>query len=273
MERDNVLMTLTRSEVEWVHYAAGAHGPGPDVPGTLLRADKVYSPQLRNRRPIVVYLPRRYYDDPQRRFPVVYMQDGQNLFDPATSYSGVPWSAAVAAESLADSGREPIIVGIYHGGRRRIREYNPFAEWRNGRGAAYARFVAETVKPLIDASFRTLADRQHTAVVGSSMGGLISLYTFFVHGADFGRCGAMSPSLWVANGAMLKVCATRGVVEGRVYVDNGSAEPSALRLAVLLEQRGYVAGRTLRYAVGEGDGHTESAWARRLPAALRFLLV
>lgn len=265
-------MIPTRSKIEWVPYSAQAHGPGPDCAGTLLLNEKIYSPQLRNHRPIVVYLPRRYHRDPWHRFPVVYMQDGQNLFDPVTSYGGVTWSAADAAESLAESGRDPIVVGIYHGGRRRIREYNPFAAWRKGRGAAYARFVAETVKPLIDASFRTLPDRQHTAIVGSSMGGLISLYTFFVHGDVFGHCGAMSPSLWVANGAMLKECATQGLVNGRIYVDNGSEEPSALRLAVLLEQMGYTAGQTLRYVVGQGDAHTESAWARRLPAALRFLL-
>lgn len=266
-------MTLTRSKVEWAPYATGFQGAVAHLPGALLLAEKVYSPQLRNHRSIVVYLPRRYHDEPLRRFPVIYMQDGQNLFDPATSYGGVPWLAADAAESLADSGREPIIVGIYHGGRRRIREYNPFADWRRGRGTAYARFVAETVKPLIDAAFRTLPDREHTAIVGSSMGGLISLYTFFLHGNVFGRCGAMSPSLWVANGAMLQVCASQGLVDGRIYVDNGSEEPSAWRLAVLLDQMGYAAGRTLHYVEGKGDGHTEAAWARRLPAALRFLLM
>ena len=195
------------------------------------------------------------------------MQDGQNLFDPAVSYAGVTWDVAAAAESLADIGRQPIVVGLYHGGRRRIREYNPFAHWRNGRGANYARFVAETVKPMIDATFRTLPEREHSALLGSSMGGLISLYTCYVYGETFGRCGAMSPSLWVAGGAILKMAPAPRPAGGRIYVDNGDQEPGAQRLALLLEQAGYTPGRTLRYVVGAGDGHTEAAWARRLPDA------
>lgn len=272
MEREMKERVLTRSKIKWQPYAAATPDGRLDLPGTLLLAHNVYSPQLRNHRSIVVYLPQRYWQEPLRRYPVVYMQDGQNLFDPATSYAGVTWSAGVAAESLADIGREPIIVGIYHGGRRRIREYNPFSQWRNGRGAAYARFVAETVKPAVDISFRTLPGRADTAILGSSMGGLISLYTTYMRGDLFGCCGAMSPSLWVAGGAILKMAPPPSSAGARFYVDNGDQEPSAQRLALHLEQAGYQPGRALCYVVGAGEGHTEAAWARRLPGALRYLL-
>ena len=272
MESEMKEMVLTRNKIDWQPYDMAMPDSNLALPGTLLMARSVYSPQLRNHRPVVVYLPEGYWRNPLRQYPVVYMQDGQNLFDPAVSYAGVTWDVAAAAESLADIGRQPIVVGLYHGGRRRIREYNPFAHWRNGRGANYARFVAETVKPMIDATFRTLPEREHSALLGSSMGGLISLYTYYVHGETFGRCGAMSPSLWVAGGAILKMAPAPRPAGGRIYVDNGDQEPGAQRLALLLEQAGYTPGRTLRYVVGAGEGHTEAAWARRLPGALRFLL-
>ncbi len=272
MESEMKKTVLTRNKLDWQPYVTSMHDRDLDLPGTLLMARSVYSPQLRNHRPIVVYLPEGYWQNSLRQYPVVYMQDGQNLFDPAASYAGVTWSAAVAAESLADIGRQPIVVGIYHGGRRRIREYNPFSNWRNGRGASYARFVAETVKPMIDNAFRTLPGREHSAILGSSMGGLISLYAYYVHDEVFGRCGAMSPSLWVAGGAILKMAPAPRLAGGRIYVDNGDQEPGAQRLVHHLEQAGYAPGRTLRYVVGAGEGHTEAAWARRLPGALRFLL-
>ena len=272
MKNEMKEMVLTRNKIDWQPYVTAMPESSLDLPGTLLMARSVYSPQLRNHRPIVVYLPDGYWQNPLRQYPVVYMQDGQNLFDPAASYAGVTWDAATAAESLADIGRQPIVVGIYHGGRRRIREYNPFAHWRNGRGANYARFVAETVKPMIDDAFHTLPGREHSAILGSSMGGLISLYAYYMHGDVFDRCGAMSPSLWVAGGAILKMAPAPRLAGGRIYIDNGDQEPGAQRLAPLLEQAGYVPGRTLRYVVGAGDGHTEAAWARRLPGALRFLL-
>lgn len=263
---------LTRSKVEWRPYVAATPDGRLDLPGTLLLARDVYSPQLRNHRSIALYLPQRYWQDSLRRYPVVYMQDGQNLFDPAMSYAGVTWSASAAAESLADIDREPILVGLYHGGRRRIREYNPFPHWRNGRGVAYAQFIAETVKPMVDGAFRTLPGREDTVILGSSMGGLISLFTAYSHGDRFGRCGAMSPSLWVAGGAILKVIPPPSSAAVRIYVDNGDQEPSAQRLALLLERAGYRPGYSLRYVVGAGEGHSEAAWARRLPGALRFLL-
>ena len=255
----------------WQPYPAREIVYTPTIGGTLLIQPDVYSPQLDNERDVLVYLPPSYgFSD--RHYPVIYMQDGQNLFDPATSYAGVTWSAGVAAESLADIGREPIIVGINHGGRRRIREYNPFSQWRNGRGAAYARFVAETVKPAVDISFRTLPGRADAAILGSSMGGLISLYTTYMRGDLFGCCGAMSPSLWVAGGAILKMAPPPSSAGARFYVDNGDQEPSAQRLALHLEQAGYQPGRALCYVVGAGEGHTEAEWARRLPGALRYLL-
>lgn len=241
------------------------------VSGTLLVSHEVYSTQLRNRRRVLLYLPASYGDD-ARRYPVLYMHDAQNLFDPATSYTGATWRVGETMTRLAAEGIEAIVVAIDHGGRRRIREYNPFPYWRGGRGAFYLRFVVETVKRIVDHDFRTLPGRDQTAILGSSMGGLISLYAYAAYPQVFGAVGAMSPSLWVADGGMYNVVRDFFTPGGRIYLDNGARETSARPISELLQQRGWRRGKDLMYVYARGARHTESAWAERLPAALRFLL-
>src|SRR5262245_44761431 len=164
------------------------------VVGTLKTLEGVYSPQLGNRRTLYVHLPPSY-DTAGRRYPVLYMQDGQNLFDEPLSYAG-EWRVDETMAALSDEGIEAIVVGIQNMGARRIDEYSPFRDRRlrkGGRGDQYLSFVARTVKPLIDRDFRTLPERATTGILGSSMGGLISLYAFFACPEVFGFAGAMSP--------------------------------------------------------------------------------
>ena len=133
------------------------------------------------------------------------MHDGQNLFDEATSYNG-EWQVDETMEALSQAGYPAIVVGIPNLGARRIEEYNPFPDPQHGgQGQAYVAFIVETLKPLIDQQFRTLPDRLHTGIMGSSMGGLISLYAFFQHREVFGFAGVMSPSLWFAGRAIFDV--------------------------------------------------------------------
>lgn len=255
----------------WQPYPAREIWHTPSIAGTLLTWADFYSPQLENHRDIHVHLPPSYADA-SRRYPVIYMQDGQNLFDSGTSYGGTEWGVDETMEMLSGEGIEAIVVGLNHTNEGRISEYNPYPQQWQGRGSEYIRFLVETVKPLIDADFRTLPQREHTGIIGSSMGGLISLYGFFHAPETFGFAGVMSPSLWVGGGAIYANVQAAPFTPGKIYLDNGTREPSARRMNALLLSKGYRRDIDLKYVAEPEAEHTESAWARRLPDALRFLL-
>ena len=255
------------------------------MPARTLRG--VYSPELKNRRDVDVYLPASYRHTDER-YPVVYMHDGQNLADPAKAFAGT-WELEAVLDQLARRGIEPIVVGIHHGGRARLTEYSPFTDRRHGGGEAdaYLEFVAATIKPRIDRLFRTRPERDATAIVGSSMGGLVSLYAYFRFPSIFGRAGVMSPSVWFGQGLVLDfIKEARTPPSGRIYLDVGTAEGAGTlrdvrRLGRLLVQKRFTRDRRglprqgrsrLRYVEEQGGRHSEADWARRLPAALEFLL-
>jgi predicted alpha/beta superfamily hydrolase len=244
----------------------------PHISGKLLTWADFYSPQLDAVRDVHVLLPDGYDSHPDRRYPVLYMQDGQNLFDEKLSFGGQDWRVDETMHALHREGIEAIIVGLNHGGERRVSEYNPFPHVWNGRGEDYVRFMVETVKPTIDRDFRTLGDRAHTGVMGSSLGGLISLYAYFAAPETFGFVGAMSPAFWVGGGAIYGVVERSYPHPGRIYLDNGTRENSARRMNALLLSKGYRRDVDVKYVVEQDAQHTESAWAGRLPEALRFLL-
>lgn len=263
---------------EWREYPLpGAGGPGQPA---VLVYPGVLSPQLRNYRDIVAALPPGYPSG-GGRYPVVYMHDGQNLFDPTTSYAG-DWGLIPVLAALAAEGVEAIVVGIPNRGRRRSYEYSPFRDRIHGGGGGdrYLAFLIETIKPLVDASFRTLPARTHTVVAGSSMGGLISLYALFRHPEVFGAAGALSPALWFADRALLGwVAATPTGSAGRVHLDIGVGE-GAEAVADVRALRDLLLTRGLREGPGGGLSyveepeaeHEEAAWGRRFRAALPFLL-
>lgn len=254
---------------DWRPYAEYFTGAHHAINGTVLVQPQVLSPQLDNCRDLLIYLPPSYFVS-ERRYPVIYMQDGQNLFDVATSFVGVEWGVDDTLQALSAEGLEAIVVGVPNSGERRMHEYTPPTNpWWRGAGDRYVAFLIETLKPLIDRDFRTIADRSHTGIFGSSLGALISLYAFFTRSDVFGFVGAMSPSLWVGRGLILGQVRASQVVQGRIYLDNGTQEPSAQRLADLLREKDYA---DFKYVVDDGGRHTEADWARRLPAALRFLL-
>jgi len=238
----------------------------------------VWSPQLRNRRPVDVYLPPSYSAG-RDRYPVVYMQDGQNLSDPETAFAGT-WELGSAIDELAHRGIEAIIVGIHHAGERRLAEYSPFADRRHGGGDgdAYLDFVFDTVKPRIDRLCRTRPERESTVMLGSSMGGLISLYAFVRRPGMVGGAGVMSAALWYGQGAIFDAIESSPTPRGRVYVDVGAYEGAgtlrnARKLARLLTRRGLTRKNGLLKYVEDARGrHSEDDWARRLPDALEFLL-
>lgn len=256
----------------------------------------VWSPQLKNRRAVDVYLPASYSSGV--RYPVVYLQDGQNLSDPDTAFAGT-WELDAIIDRLAWRGIDAVYVGVHHAGRHRIAEYSPFPDPRHGGGEAdtYLAFLVETLKPRIDRLFRTRPDRDSTAILGSSMGGLVSLYAYFRYPSVFARAGAMSPSIWFGQGAIVDFIRDARVTRGRVYLDVGTSEGAGTlrdvrRVGRLLVRKGFRRRRqpafagagsasgerrsstssTLRYVEDAGGRHTEAAWASRLEAALAFLL-
>ncbi len=245
--------------------------------GTIERMSGVYSPELDNERDLLVSLPGKYAAR-ERRYPVFYMHDGQNLFDPATSFAG-SWDVDVAMAEASLGGLDAIVVGIPNMGHERLAEYSPFEhpELGGGRGDLYLDFLINTVKPLIDEQYLTVPDRRHTGIVGSSMGGLISLYAFFRHPEIFGFAGALSPSLWLTESATFAFIEQAAFSPGKLYLDVGALEgsrhvASAQHLRDLLEAKGYRRDDDLMWVEEEMGSHHEAAWARRFRDALPFLV-
>jgi predicted alpha/beta superfamily hydrolase len=274
-EADPVSETLETDGVPatFLPLAEGEH----TVVGNLMTIASLGSPQLGIVRDIRVYLPPSYTAG-TARYPVLYMHDGQNLFDEATAYAG-DWGVDETMEALAGEGFEAIVVGIPNMGPDRLDEYSPFVDGEHGggRGEDYLAFVVHTLKPYIDASFRTLPEREQTGMLGSSLGGLISLYAFFRYPEVFGFAGAMSPAFWFADRAIFPFVEEAETDGGRLYLDIGTAEgedtlTDTRRMAELLEAKGYQPGDQLRYVEDEGAGHNEAAWAARLRDALIYLL-
>ncbi|KAB2865733.1 MAG: alpha/beta hydrolase [Anaerolineae bacterium] len=275
----------------WQNYLLDKDPQQHTVLGNLQIKTNIYSPQLQNTRDVLVYLPPSY-EWPEmnlRHYPVLYMQDGQNLFDAAISYAG-EWQVDESIEMLAaeyGTDAELIVVGIPNNEQRQ-QEYNPFDHPRfgKGRGNDYLRFVVETVKPEIDRQFRTLPDRANTGIAGSSMGGLISLYGYF-HRADvFGYTAVFSPALWAGMPRIQEFINGLSYIPGKIYLDVGTNEGSrrktnmsisylmyhARQVVESLVNKGYSLGDDLLYFEEDGGGHSEADWARRFPDALKFLL-
>jgi predicted alpha/beta superfamily hydrolase len=235
----------------------------------------VWSPQLQNRRGVDVYLPAAYVDG--RRYPVIYMHDGQNLTDPTTAFAGT-WGLAEVLERLAGRRIEPIVVGI-HNTAERLSEYSPFRDVRRGGGDgdAYLSFIVDTIKPRIDRRYRTRPGPAHTAMMGSSMGGLLSLYAWFKRPDVFGLAGGLSPSLWFGRAELFAFAESVDLPRGRrLYLDVGTAEGAgtlrdARALRSILRARG-MDRRSLIYLEDRGGGHNEAAWSRRSERAIESLL-
>jgi predicted alpha/beta superfamily hydrolase len=215
-------------------------------------------------RRLWVYLPPSY-EHGDRTYPVLFAHDGQNLFDDDTSYAG-EWRFDETMEELAHDGIEAIVVGIENSGEARMAEYSPFV----GGGDTYVDFLVDRVRPLVAQSFRIATDAERTGVIGSSAGGTISLYALVERPDVFGLAGVLSPALSWLGERMFDYVASHDV-RGRIYLDSGGRERGAAdmqRLGELLRAKA-----AELHVVLEPDGaHDEAAWARRLPAALRYLI-
>lgn len=242
---------------------------------------------LRNHRDVLVYLPVGYRRSRRRRYPVLYLQDGQNIFDSATAFAGVEWGVDETAQRLiAEKLIEPfIIVAVANTGANRIHEYAPTrgridaGKRKRSEGLLrhYGRFLVEELKPFIDAKYRTKRDAKFTGLGGASLGGLATLVLGLWFPHVFTRLAVMSPSIWWDDCAIYKMI--EALDEERkpplkIWLDTGTLEPGWERARVLrdgLVEKGWRLHADLHYLEAEGGDHSEGAWAGRIDAVLRFL--
>jgi predicted alpha/beta superfamily hydrolase len=234
------------------------------------------------KRNVLVYLPPGYDADPSRRYPTLYLQDGQNLFDSATAYGGVEWGVDETAQALIETGEiEPlIIVGVYNTGEHRIDEYTPTLDpkvKKGGQGDRYGRFLIEELKPFIDSQYRTRTDPGSTGLGGSSLGGLLTLYLGLRIPQRFGRLMVMSPSVWWDGAMILRYVESLSAKSPtRIWLDIGTREgrvtPGKVRqLNELLIKKGWRPDVDLSFLEVQGGQHSERDWAARVGPALKFL--
>jgi predicted alpha/beta superfamily hydrolase len=264
-----------------------AQGGQPPAARGSLWLHELKSRIFRNTRTVRVWLPPDYDGWGETRYPVLYLNDGQNLFDPTTAFAGVHWQVGETASRLIAEGKIAplIIVGIDNAGRSRVREYIPYRSLDprviGPLGKHYPEFLRREAMPLVEKYYSVAKSPENTGLGGSSLGGLIALYTQLALPGVFSRMLIESPSLFVANRRLLEECRHFRDWPFRVYLGMGTQEvgeaekderlvndarelSNILRGAGLDEQR-------LRIQIEEGASHSESAWATRFPAALEFL--
>jgi len=242
---------------------------------------------LGNRRDVLVYLPKGYRRSRTRRYPVLYLHDGQNVFDAATSFAGVEWGADETAQRLTVANLiEPvIIVAVANTGEDRIHEYAPTAAsldplkrlQSKGSLRVYGRFLIEELKPFIDRKYRTRREPEYTGLGGSSLGGLATLVLGLWFPNYFTRLAVMSPSVWWDDCAVYKIVDAIDETARpplKIWLDTGTREEGwerARELRDRLMQKGWRLDDDLLYLEADGSDHSEGAWAARMDPVLRFL--
>ncbi|WCT10928.1 alpha/beta hydrolase [Mucilaginibacter jinjuensis] len=231
-------------------------------------------PQLSRQRRVWIYLPKDY-ETTKRKYPVLYMHDGQNLFDNYTSGYG-EWGVDELMDKVPEKD-QCIIIGIDHGGDYRISEYNPYdSKYGKGQGDAYVEFLVKTLKPYIDQHYKTLTDAGHTAIAGSSMGGLISMYAELKYREVFGQAGIFSPAFWIAPPIYDFAQKQKVNAKARFYFVCGDAESDDMvadmqKMAELMQAKGINKVSTPTVII-KGAQHNEKQWNGDFPAFYSWLV-
>ncbi len=254
-----------------------------------LRLHEFQSRVFRNTRYLRVWLPPAYddWENSGRHYPVLYLNDGQNLFEAATSFTGVEWQVDEMADRLIGEGEVPpmIVVGIDNSGKNRFREYMPHRSLNpmmlRVQGKHYPDFLFKEVMPFIGQQYRAATEPENTGLGGSSLGALIALYTAIARPGMIGRLLLESPSLWASQRQLIKESRGLRIWPERIYLGVGTAEMGAsersrsvvddVRELAGIMRRAVLSEKRLRLVIREGAGHNEGAWADRFPEALRFL--
>ena len=259
-----------------------AEAPAGSLKERLRMHAQLPSKLMDEKHDFIVYVPPMYDSRPDERYPVLYMQDGQNLFDPETSFvKGNYWHLGETADQLILAGEiEPLlIVGIYNTGVHRVDEYTPVEDKRLGGGQAdaYGQMLVEELKPFVEHNYRTLPGAENCGMGGSSLGGLVTLYLGLRYTWVFSKLAVMSPSVWWRNRAILRTVAQlQRKPELNIWLDIGTNEspralPDARSLKTALLGKGWKLGQDLSYMEVPDGQHSESAWALRVAPMLKFL--
>lgn len=254
-----------------------------------LRLHEFRSRVFRNTRFLRVWLPPGYDDaeNADRHYPVLYLNDGQNLFEAATSFTGIEWQGDETAERLIREGTVPplIVVGIDNTGKDRIREYMPYRSMHpitlRVQGRHYPDFLMKEVMPFVERNYRVATGAENTGLGGSSLGGLIALYTVMARPGAIGRLLLESPSLWASGRQLIRDSRSVRIWPERIFLAAGTAEAGSaersrtvvddVRELAAIMRRAVLSEKRLRLVIREGAGHNEAAWAERFPQALEFL--
>jgi predicted alpha/beta superfamily hydrolase len=267
------------------HDGDGQLAVNEDVPHPRLRLHRAFSSQyLPDPRDLIIYLPPGYENEPERMYPVLYLHDGQNLFDGRTSFvRDRTWQVREHADAAIDAGEvEPlVIVGIYNAGDRRMAEYTHehTRQLGGGEADAYGDLVIREIMPWIASRYRVRQDRDATGMGGSSLGGLVTLYLGLRHAQLFGKLALLSPSVWWNHKSILGYLnehAPQIWQRPRIWLDIGDREGHrTLRdvehLARRLSANGWSPGETMHFEKVRGGTHDEASWAARVRPMLRFL--
>jgi len=234
-------------------------------------SEKFDMPQLGRQRRIWIYLPSGYLTS-NRKYPVIYMHDGQNLFDAYTSGYG-EWGVDEIMDKLPDA-KQCIIVGIDHGGDNRITEYD--SKYGKGRGDDYVEFLVKTLKPYIDVHYHTIADARHTSIAGSSMGGLISMYAILKYPDVFSKAGIFSPAFWIAPDIYQFAQLQHISAKSGFYFVCGDAESDTMvsdmnKMADIIRSKG-ITDENAPVVIAKGASHNEKQWNGDFPAFYNWLL-
>jgi predicted alpha/beta superfamily hydrolase len=230
--------------------------------------------QLGRQRRIWIYLPADYATS-HKKYPVIYMHDGQNLFDEYTSGYG-EWGIDEILDKLP-ANEESIIIGIDHGGDYRITEYDPYdSKYGKGRGDDYVDFLVNTLKPYIDKNYRTEKGAKHTTIAGSSMGGLISMYAILKYPDVFGNAGVFSPAFWIAPDIYQFAEQKRLPAKARVYFVCGDIEDKTMvadmkKMVEILQAKG-IDEANIPTVIMQGEKHNEKQWNKDFPAFYSWLI-
>lgn len=231
------------------------------------------APQLQCQKTIWVYLPKNYKNS-EKAYSVIYMHDAQNLFDASTSYVG-EWNVDEYLDTISED--ETIIIGIEHGNEKRIEELTPFTheKYGGGKGNLYIDFITNTLKPFVDTTYRTKTGSKNTAIIGSSLGGLISLYAIIKHPDVYGSAGFFSPALWINPEIYALVESSEIPSASRFYFLVGSEEgesmvPDQEKMVALLKSKG-VDTKNIIDKVVTGGKHNETLWSEHFPEAYQWL--
>ncbi len=258
---------------------------GGEPPHSRLKLHRGFrSIYLPDERDVIVYLPPGYDDEPARSYPVLYLQDGQNLFDPETSYvKGRTWQVREHADAAIDAGevKPLVIVGIYNTGERRIAEYTPERSKQMGGGEAddYGLMMTRELMPWTAKKYRVRRERESTGVGGSSLGALVSLFLGLRHPECFGKLAVISPSVWWSHKSILGYLNERAPQiweRPKLWLDVGDKEGArTMRDVEQLDRRlkanGWRPGDTLHFERIRGGTHDEASWATRVRPMLNFL--